>query len=258
MFDKFESACIELLDSLPNRHSKNCFRSALHHLEKAGSLSNIDPAMAIFRGITAEEEAASGLMYCLREGNYVDAKRLGPKNHVHKHALIPFLRIVGLFYGELFEKILKEYRLHVKEEDGQKRLMLAFPIILAGERRWAYPIPPLNFGVSENTSAAPPSYQAQISAYVEAKGAKDILSYLKNEANLRNKILYASPTGYPIVSEPKPEFLHEKMSHVLILLRTYLLIAPYAERQPYVQDALGAFLRMVGALVQHERVSTEG
>ena len=79
MFDQFESACIELLESLPKRHSKNCFRSALHHLKKAASLSNIDPAMAIFRGITAEEEAASGLMYCLREGNYFDAKRLKPR-----------------------------------------------------------------------------------------------------------------------------------------------------------------------------------
>ena len=214
--------------------------------------------MAIFRGITAEEEAASGLMHCLREGNYFNAKRLRPRDHVHKHALIPFLRIVGLFHGQLFEKSLKEYRLHVKEEDGQKRLMLAFPIVLAGGRQWAYPIPPLNFGVSEGTSAAPPSYQTQISAYVEAKGAKDILLYLKNEANWRNKILYASPTGYPTVPEPKPEFLHEKVSHVFILLQTYLLIAPYAERQPYVQDALGAFLTMVGALEQHERVSTEG
>lgn len=258
MFDKFESVCIELLDSLPKRHSKNCFRSALHHLEKATHLSNIDPAMAIFRGITAEEEAASGLMYCLRECNYLDAKRLNPRKHIHKHALIPFLRIVGLFHGQLFEKSLKEYRLDVKEEDGQKRLMLAFPIVHAGTRQWAYPIPPLNVGVSVGASATPPSYQTQISAYVEANGAKDILSYLKNEANLRNKILYASPAGYPTVPEPNPEFLHKKVSHVFILLQTYLLIAPYAERQRYVQDALGAFLTMVGALEQQERVSTEG
>lgn len=258
LFAQFETNCIGLLADAPKKQSRHCFRSALRHLEKAEALSGIDPAMAIFRGITAEEEAASGLMHCLRELDYVGAGCLNPRNHIHKHALIPFMRILGLFFGQIFEKNLKEYRLHIKEEDGQKRLMLAFPLFVAGERQWVYPIPPLNIGVKVGTTATPPSYQGQISAYVDAKGAKNIRSYLKKEANLRNEILYAGPDGYPEVAELKPGFLREKTAHVLILLQAYLLIAPYSDRQPYVQDALGGFLAMVGALEQRENTSAEG
>lgn len=213
--------------------------------------------MAMFRGITAEEEAASGLMHCLRELDYVGADRLLPRSHIHKHALIPFVRIIGLFSGQIFEKSLKEYRLHIKEEDGHNRLMLAIPLFVDGERKWAYPIPPLNIGVKVGTPATPPSYQSQISAYVDANGAKNIQSYLKKEANLRNKILYAGPDGYPEVAELEPRFIREKMTHVLILLQAYLLIEPYNDKQPYVQDVLGAFLAMVGALEQRENKSTK-
>ncbi len=48
-----------------------------------------DPAMAIFRAITAEEEAASGLLRCLAEMDYPNAKYLNPHNHSHKHAVFP-------------------------------------------------------------------------------------------------------------------------------------------------------------------------
>jgi hypothetical protein len=249
---QFEKNCIELLVATPKKHSRHCFRSALRHLEKAEALSGIDPAMAIFRGITAEEEAASGLMHCLRELDYVGAGHLKPRNHQHKHAVIPFLRILGLFFGQIFEKNVKEYRLRIKEEDGQTRLMLAFPLSVGGEQKWAYPIPPFNFAVKVGVAAKPPSYQSQISAFVDAKGAKNIRSYLKKVANLRNEILYAGPDGYPEVTALKPGFLHEKASNVLILLHTYLLISPYSDRQPFVQDALGAFLTMVDALEKSE------
>src|SRR3972149_10464663 len=102
LFAQFETNCIELLADVPKKQSRHCYRSALRHLEKAEGLSEIDPAMAIFRGITAEEEAASGLMHCLRELDYVGGNRLNPRNHIHKHALIPFIRILGLFFGQIF------------------------------------------------------------------------------------------------------------------------------------------------------------
>lgn len=258
LFNEFDKNCIALLDAIPNTHSRACFRSALHHLGNAKLLESVDPAMAIFRGITAEEEAASGLMHCLREGCYVGSRGLQPRNHVHKHAMIPFLRVIGLFHGQIFEHNVKEYRLHIKEEEGQRRLMFAFPLHVNGEKRWAYPIPPLNFGVKVGTTKTPPSYESQITSFVDAMGAKDILSYLKKEANLRNEVLYASPNGYPVINEMKPEFLQEKASHFITLLHAYLLIKPWKEPQPYVQDSLGAFLTMVGVIEAGPSRTSEG
>mgnify|MGYP001585944136 CR=1 FL=1 len=126
--------------------------------------------------------------------------------------------------------------------------MLTFPVTINGESHWAYPIPPLNFGVKVGEAASPPSYESQITSLVDAMEAKDILSYLKNEANVRNKVLYASTDGHPIITDLKPEFLSDKTSHVMNLLQAYLLIKPWREIQPYVQDSVGAFLSMVGAL----------
>ncbi len=248
MYSNFLKNCIELISGMPKKQSRHCFRSALRHLELAEKLTVVDPAMAIFRGITAEEEAASGLMFALRDLKYPGAEKFKPHNHVHKHALFPFLKIVGLFFGQVLKDKLKEYRLHIKDEDGKQRLMLAFPLKIAGEDQWAYPIPPLNIGVKVGKAGIPPSYESQITEFLTAKGAKNVSSYLKKEANLRNEILYAAPSGYPDVVELKPEFLQEKASHVMVLLQAYLMIAPYKEIQPYVRDAVGAFASMVGTL----------
>lgn len=245
----FDRQCIELLEAAPKKHSRNCFRSAFHHLESAEKLVAIDPAMAIFRGITAEEEAASGLMRCLSERDYRNASMLSPRNHVHKNAVIPFLRILSLFHGDFLKSNNIKPIFHIKTENGNRHLTIALPIVINGEETHVYPIPPLNFGIS--IEEKPPSYKNQVATYVQAKGARDIAQHLKAEANTRNQILYAGPDGYPKVTDVSPAFLQEKTKHVLILLRAYLFIFPYKEQQPFVQHALDAFLAMLGTLKEH-------
>jgi hypothetical protein len=257
VFTHFQLNCKALLKSLPKSHSRSCFYSAFEHLEKAKAISSIDPAMSIFRAITAEEEAASGLMYGLRELRYPKAEKLNPRNHVHKHAVMPFVRVLGLFHGQVFEKTLKHFRLHIKEEEGQRRLLLTFPVVVNGEDHWAYPRPPLNFGVREGHDGAPPTYESQITTYVQVHGANDILKYLKGEANRRNRLLYAAPQGFPVVPEPRLDILSEKASHVMYLLQAHLLIAPYEEIQPYVRDSIAAFLSMLGAVEREASAANE-
>ena len=257
MFNQFQLNCKALLKSLPKSHSKNCFYSAFDHLEKAEAISSVDPAMSIFRAITAEEEAASGLMHGLRELRYPRADQLNPRNHVHKHAVMPFLRVLGLFHGQLFERSIKHYRLHIKDEEGQRRLMLTFPVVVNGEEHWAYPLPPLNFGVRQGEAGIPPTYESQITTFVNAHGANDIVKYLKGEANLRNRLLYAAPQGFPVVPQPRPDILQEKAAHVMSLLQAYLLIAPYEEIQPYVRDSIAAFLSMLGLVELEANVASE-
>ena len=117
----FQKKCIALMNAAPRTHATHCFRSALYHLEKAESLREIDPAMAIFRAITAEEEAASGVMRCLMEMKYPGADVLNPHDHAHKHAVFPFMQILRLFFGQTFSNHFKEYNLHIKEEEGTAR-----------------------------------------------------------------------------------------------------------------------------------------
>jgi len=93
----FDQSCFELLEALPRTQSRASMRSAINHLRRAEVLFPIDRPMAAFRCYTAEEEAASGLMHCLKERRYANAERLNPRNHIQKNAVIPFFSILRSF-----------------------------------------------------------------------------------------------------------------------------------------------------------------
>lgn len=244
----FESKCVGLLNAAPSSHSRHCIRSALHHLERAGVLIELDPAMAVFRAITAEEEAASGLMRCLRELGYPRSDELNPHDHVHKHAVFPFMEILGLFFGQTIGKHFQNFHLHIKGDDGETRLTIALSIVVFGEQKLAYPIPPLNFGVSVLGKTESINYSSQIAEFTKAKGMPSVKAFLKKEANLRNTILYAGPDGYPVVQDLRASFVEERRRRVIAMLNSYLLIYPYKEHQPYVTQALSAFADLLKGL----------
>lgn len=204
--------------------------------------------MAVFRAITAEEEAASGVMRCLSELDYPRSNELNPRNHLHKHAIFPFMEILGLFFGQTVGKHFPNINLHIKEDDGETRLTLALRVTALGVDSLAYPIPPLNFGVSVLGRTEAVDYAHQITEFTKAKGIPSVKTFLKNEANLRNKILYAAPDGYPVVQELKESFVNERRRRVLSMLNLYLLIFPYKEHQPYVAQALVAFVDLLKGL----------
>ena len=178
----FDQQCKDLLDESPKRFSRNCFRSAFHHLQSAERIAEIDPAMAAFRGITGEEEAASGFMHCLKERGYKNADRLKPKEHIHKNAIAPFLEVLGLFFAETISAHVKKPALMLKGEGNERRLMLGLLMPVNGEDIWVHPIPPLNFTVSSEAKRL--SYRKQIDALVSHRGAKNISAHIRAQANL--------------------------------------------------------------------------
>jgi hypothetical protein len=234
-----------MLEASPNRHSRHCLRSALHHLERADALIDIDTAMAAFRALTAEEEAATSLMLCLKERGYRNADRLKPKDHVQKNAISPFLDVLGLSFSKSIGAYLGQPVLKLEGEGDERRLMIGLPII-GREDEWAFPQPPLNFTVK--VDGKPLSYRPEIEHLVATRGRKNIIEYLREQANQRNKLLYAGPHGYPREVTVPPGFFEHRKIRVLALLRAYLLVEPYDEHLSFVQDALDAFLTMVGAL----------
>lgn len=252
----FQNKCIALMNAAPRTHATHCFRSALYHLERAELLREIDPAMAIFRAITAEEEAASGVMRCLVEMGYPESDALNPHDHAHKHAVFPFMQVLGLFFGQTLAHHFTNYNLHIKEEDGATRLTLALNVKINGEAQLAYPIPPLNFGVKNSETGEAPDYAFQINQLVAAKGKATVKAFLKKEANLRNEILYAGPNGYPTISSLDDSFLVERRTRVLAMINLYLLVFPYQEHQPFVTQAIASFVKMLEQL-KRQRSTTQ-
>jgi hypothetical protein len=208
--------------------------------------------MAVFRCYTAEEEAASGLMHCLKEQRYANAERLKPRDHVHKKAVIPFLTILKTFFDESLGVHGVEPEIQLREVGGHRRLVLAVPITVNGKSTSFVPDPPLNFSVSNQARRV--SYNAHIDEYVRSRGVQDVNEHLRDLANKRNLVLYAGPNGYPADIEITPKFFPAYSARVLAMVRAYLLIQPYAEQQSYVQDSLNSFLGMLGLLTADEEV----
>lgn len=254
-FTPFQEQCIELVNDSDSacrgRHSLRC---AVNHLKKGWALRGIDDEMAVFRAITAEEEAVSGLFHALKFRGYKNSNRLKPHDHRHKSAAIPFLQILGFFFEEFSTLQGVEPKLHIKEEDGETRLRIALPMQYQGKELWAYPLPPLNFAISSDGKS--PSFKPQIERFLTDKNSSDMLTYVRDQANLRNKVLYAGADGFPQITDVKDSFFELRRTRVMAMICGYLFIQPYGQRMPFVQNSLDAFLAML-KIVESEVLHAE-
>ncbi len=239
---------LALLAEAPPSHSLHCFNSALDHLRRAHVLRTLDPAMAIFRGITAEEEAASGLMHALLDRAYPNSELLRPRDHVQKHAVVPFLRSLLHNLAEVKLKGVARVRLAVKELGGARRLIVAIVMEEGGESNAIVPTPPLNVLMTAAATGGFPDLARNVRTLLEPNGYSNALSYLRAAANERNRVLYAGPDGYPVIDDLQAEFLLEQQRRVLMIIKATLLVLPYDDIQPFAVDALAAFLRLVKRL----------
>ncbi|PXW40591.1 hypothetical protein DFO54_1167 [Erwinia sp. AG740] len=245
-YTEFNNNCIELLHNAPARHSKFCFLSSLMHLEKAYKLETIDKEMAIFRAITAEEEAATGLMMCLKELNYKNAEKLRTRDHVCKNAISAFLVTIINDINEVAHANFDSLLMRVDRSDKSPSLKLGIPLSRFGQSLIAWPVPPLNVHAKKNGLKF--SYKNQLRELINKKGKRDVISYIKELANERNKLLYASPKGVAQATDNALNYINLKEQRVIFLLRAYLLIFPYKEKQQMVQDSIDAFLAMLGTI----------
>lgn len=244
--NSFDKQCLEMLEALPNWHSRHYFRSAINHLELGEKLYPIDSSMSVFRYITAEEEAASGLIKCLIEKGYNNAKKLNPKCHKHKHAFIPFFSALSQFIEDNFRQFEITTDLEMVSVESKKKIRLVVSMQVNGQTVTIIPEPPLSFSLNHKGKRF--SYKPQLHRLASSKGASNILKKIEASANLRNQLLYASPQGYPSQVSVEPKFFTAYQNRVLGMLRAYLMIVPYKERLVFVQDALDAVLSMLGEL----------
>ncbi len=241
---KHDELCLDILESLPKKRSKHCFRSAINHLELGKKLLPIDKPMGVFRLLTAEEEAASGLMFCLKEHRYINANRLKPRDHNHKVSVIELFIIIKKFIDdEIASRGIDIDIVTLQEQDGKR---LALDIVLPGkddeQRPKIRPYPPLCFNFSGQEIHM--DYKKQIESLLAERGVEDIKKYVKYQANRRNQLLYASNEGYPANIEIEDKFYPAQKNRVFAMLNTYLLIEPYAGNCQFVQDTLNAYLNI--------------
>lgn len=243
----FEKKTVEAVNDCKGA-VKNCGRNALRHLEKAWEICDIDLEMAVFRGITAEEEASSSLFYTLKNQSYKNSKKIMFKEHKFKQALYPYIKSVMHNVSKLNEyngspagSPTYQHITHNK----RKALRLHFKLNSA--ELFATPTPPLHFSITESDTGEILTFDKTFKEAYQGEQFSTALEYVKNIAGERNSILYADAKGIPVVSGDIPLYLEEQKQKVFTLLHIMLLIDPWAKEghSAFVQQALDAFLLLL-------------
>jgi len=241
-FNSFERRVIDHVTKTP-RPGRSSAKSALRHLERAYKLSDEMPEIAIFLGITAEEEAATAVFHSLKRRKYEGARELNYRSHVHKAALLPFVLAIGKrldTFPQLRQPIFLFDTKH--SPDKQERLRLRFTIDGPDGPLWLYPLPPLELSARTNGEAL--NFAPELAEIAKEKNAESILRHVEDLANRRNLVLYAGAKGMPVI-DSAAKFLAYRRWVVFAHLVTYLLIDAYPEKQAFAQQALDALLTML-------------
>jgi len=241
--EQFERMVREGLKATTGR-VRHCAFHALRHLERAKAIAAIDPEMAIFRAITAEEEAATSVFLSLLQRRYPRADQLQIKSHLYKLGLYPFISKVYNFLASMSGQF-PPMRLNLIEESGKTLLVWEFQ---APDGRWAMSDPPLNVQLSTDLSLTPYRFNHQLEELKGESARGEIKRLIEQIANQRNTLLYADDAGIPAVTAGVEETLDNQRRRVLRLCFLVCLIAPYKEHAIFVQQVLGAFLYMMGKI----------
>lgn len=227
---------------------KNAARSALHNLERAWLLKDVDPEMAFFRSITGEEESARAVFLSLKRRRYVNSEKLSLKSHLQKTALHPFLLAIekSSWVDSLVER--NAQFLFGKNEftEHKKRLRFRFQMeVVTSEKGWVYPLPPLEVSLKKEDNSRY-DFQSELQEIAGEKKAKTAYDYVKRLSRRRENILYAQSEGIPKLESPIEPFLVYRQSAIFANLMVFLMIDPYKENQTFVQQSLDAFLKLLG------------
>ncbi len=251
-FTSFEQKTIEALNDCKSA-VKHCSKNSISHLEKAWKIKDIDTEMAIFRGITAEEEAASALFHSLKNNQYKNSSKLQFKQHTYKLGLYPFLQGIGTFLHDSMEITpFDKFNLHHTEQSGRKAIELMLSI--KDSKMNVYPKPPLHFTISKADSNEVFTFESNFEELIKGKNYSDALKYIKDIANERNRLLYASTLGRPKVTGDIEGFLNNQKKKVIVILTILLMVDPWEKIQGsshFVQQALDSFLLLL------KRINTE-
>lgn len=247
--NEFDRELANCINESAKGHSRNCARSAIRHIEMAWKIKDIDPDMAVFRAITAEEEAATAIFLALKEQRYENANKIKYKNHSYKLALEPFIRSICKF-SEKWSKVPgfpfgDKFQLKIAGNEKEKKLEISFHYM----EGMITPIPPLGFEIAIN--GKPYYFTEELLKITSLKNREELIKHIQEVANQRNHILYAHPSGIPNVHNAEG-YIRRRKNIVFILLRVFALIYPYKEKALFVQQALDSFLTMMGDIENAE------
>ena len=161
-----EARAWDLIEKTPGP-GKHAARNALFHMERAYLLEKIDPEMAMFRAITAEEEAVRAIFHALQRLNYPHARELDWQKHKHKAAVVHYFEAIA---GLVRKAIVPTPQISIEKVDGVDTVRIRFQVPSPEGPEWIawlYPEPPLDFNYEIDGKRH--DFRPEIDALLEAK-----------------------------------------------------------------------------------------
>lgn len=228
--------------------------SAIKHMELAERLETIDPNMAAFRAICAEEEAATSLICSLKALGYPESKFLRAHSHPHKQGVIFFITAIKNRYEEARKQssgVLGNAVFVPTKMPGKNALMIKLPFQASGIAGW--PCPPLNCYALPRDQPEQNGWinviNEEFSALVGEQGIGNVKEIIHHRANLRNTLLYANNESLPEPSFDVPTFIKNQAGIVHAILIVLGLVDPWRPPKyalsPIVSGALIVFEGMM-------------
>ncbi|MDC7694814.1 hypothetical protein PQU94_11035 [Asticcacaulis sp. DXS10W] len=237
-FREIELKIIESLDSLVAR-VRHRARNSVYCINRAWEIKDIDPNMSIFRAITAEEEAATALICALQLRKYPSSELLDLYNHRHKSGIYPFVSAILQSCGPIAE-ITPQIKL------SHQRKRPEFSLMMAGCAEVPDPLNIMVFdGSGDGEDLAPVDFSPAMKMLAAERGASSVAQFVKEEANLRNRLLYALDNGVWRVDKPE-QMIRERAKHVMVLLGIVLAVWQVRTPQMLAIHALESYLKALG------------
>jgi hypothetical protein len=223
-------------------------RNAFEGFDSARQLLSVDREISSFRAITAEEEAVTALFRSLQLRKYPAADQLNLYSHSHKAAVAPFLSAVKMaLVGENGELNIQLTIDIAKPGITINVLLKEFGIVIPGRENLSLQlVEPLGLlGGTEDGASPTAFYDRHIAKVATAVNVKNIMEFIKKEANTRNTLLYASDTDVPAskATEETIEFRQKRADTCLYLAIAVLQVKTH---QTMAVQGLAAFLKMLG------------
>jgi hypothetical protein len=234
------------IEKLP-KQVKMRARSSLEGFDKARQLLPLDREIASFRAITAEEEAVAALFKSLQLMNYPGSERLSLYSHLHKAAVAPFIAAVKHALTGGKGKLNIGLTLDMAEPSITVHVLLKqFGIEIPGRENLSLQlVEPLGvLGAKEDGSSPTSFYDSHISKVASSANAKSMLEFIRQEANARNLLLYASDMAVPS-SRATPETIEIRQRRAETCLLLSIAVLQIKTHQIMASQGLAAFLKML-------------
>jgi len=248
-----------LIDIIPRMASPTRWPAfnAVRHLNRAWKIRNGDPEMALFRSITAEEEAASALILALKRRHYPDAANLRHNDHLDKNAVIPFFDALSRVIEKIRPVEAFEVLLDLKHDPPRLALRFTLREPLTGTDINVYPKPPLHFKLTRGPTGKErfEDFRDGLKEVASKTESASIVEHLRQRAQHRNRLLYASDKGYPEYRGNIDAAMRAYQRNTLTLLRIYHLVDPYPQRQNFVAQAVRSFSKVVSSARRRKEIT---